>query len=289
MTAPILVGVDGTESGLDGLALATNLARASGERLLAVCAYPEEPRPGGADADVRGHAEEALRVAHASLGDGIAELRATPSTSPARALAEAAERDGAGVVVVGSSKRGAIGRVMSGSTAERLLHGTGCPVAVAPRGYRRRTEPLKTLAVAFVDTPEGYEAVRVAVELARRAGLPLTLYSVVAVATNWFVPPVVRHEDEALVPEEVRHGYRTALDEALARLPDGVAATGELLYGDVVDELSMLGERGADLLVCGSRRYGPVRRVLLGSVSSALVRQSSVPVLVVPRGDAEAG
>jgi nucleotide-binding universal stress UspA family protein len=62
-----------------------------------------------------------------------------------------------------------------------------------------------------------------------------------------------------------------------------VPATGELLYGEVVDELSMVGERGVDLLVCGSRGYSPVRRVLLGTVSSVLLRQASVPVLVVPR------
>ena len=40
-----------------------------------------------------------------------------------------------------------------------------------------------------------------------------------------------------------------------------------------------------DLLVCGSRGYGPVRRVLLGGVSSRVVRHSKVPVVVTPRGD----
>jgi nucleotide-binding universal stress UspA family protein len=64
-----------------------------------------------------------------------------------------------------------------------------------------------------------------------------------------------------------------------------VRARGELLVGEVVDELSVVDEHDTDLLVCGSRSYGPVRRVLLGSVSAALVRQASVPVLVVPRGE----
>ena len=39
-----------------------------------------------------------------------------------------------------------------------------------------------------------------------------------------------------------------------------------------------------DLLVLGSRGYGPVRGTLLGSVSVAVVRAAPVPVLVVPRG-----
>jgi nucleotide-binding universal stress UspA family protein len=185
--------------------------------------------------------------------------------------------------VVGSHRRGVFGRVASGSTAERLLHGSGCPVAVAPRGYRRRDMGgLRRIGVAFADTPDGHEAVRHAADLAARAGLPVSLYSVVSVHANWFVPEAVRPEEET-VPVEVRDDYREALDRALAELPDGVRATGELLYGEVVDELSVVGERGVDLLVCGSRGYGPVRRVLLGTVSAALVRQASVPVLVVPR------
>jgi nucleotide-binding universal stress UspA family protein len=187
-------------------------------------------------------------------------------------------------VVVGSHRGGAFGRVASGGTAERLLHGSGCPVAVAPRGYRQRvTDKLRRVGVAFLDTPDGHEAVRYAADLATRSGLPLTLYSVVGVHHDWFVPEAVRPEEETL-PVEVREDYQEALDRALAGLPDGVQATGELLYGEVVDELSMVGEQGADLLVCGSRGYGPVRRVLLGTVSSAVVRQASVPVLVVPRG-----
>jgi nucleotide-binding universal stress UspA family protein len=61
-----------------------------------------------------------------------------------------------------------------------------------------------------------------------------------------------------------------------------VARTAELFSGGAVavltDEAQTL-----DLLVLGSRAYGPVRRVLLGSVSGPLVRQAPCPVLVLPR------
>jgi nucleotide-binding universal stress UspA family protein len=285
MTGPIVVGVDGTESGLDAVALANRLARATGDPLLVACVYPEGRRATlDAAAVAHGPAAKALEAAGELADEAGAEYRTVPSSSPARGLAELAEEEDAAMVVAGSHRSGAFGRVASGGTAERLLHGSGCPVAVAPRGYRRRvTDRLRRIAVAFVDTPDGFEAVRYAADLAARSGLPLTVFSVITVHANWFVPEAVRPEEET-VPVEVRKEYQEALDRALAGLPEGVRATGELLYGEVVDELSMVGERGVDLLVCGSRGYGPVRRVLLGTVSSALVRQASVPVLIVPRG-----
>lgn len=285
MTGPIVVGVDGTGSGLDAVALATRLAQATGDPLIVACVYPEGDRSSlDAAAAVHGPAAKALEAARALAEEAAAEYRTVPSGSPARGLAELAEEENAAMVVAGSHRGGAFGRVASGGTAERLLHGSGCPVAVAPRGYRQRaTDKLRRVGVAFVDTPDGHEAVRYAAELAGRSGVPLTLCSVVSVHANWFVPEAVRPEEET-VPAEVRQDYQEALDRALAGLPDGVQATAELLYGEVVDELSVVDERGVDLLVCGSRGYGPVRRVLLGTVSSALLRQASVPVLVVPRG-----
>jgi nucleotide-binding universal stress UspA family protein len=285
MTAPIVVGVDGTGSGLDAAALAAHMARITGAPLVVACVYPEGRRSSlDAAAAVHGPAAKALEAARELAEEAGPEYRTVASSSPARGLAELAEEEDAAMVVVGSHRGGAFGRVASGGTAERLLHGSGCPVAVAPRGYRQRvTDKPRRVGVAFVDTPDGHEAVRYGADLAARSGLPLTLYSVVGVHANWFVPEAVRPEEET-VPVEVRKDAQEALDRALAALPEGVRASGELLYGEVVDELSVVGERGADLLVCGSRGYGPVRRVLLGTVSSALLRQASVPVLVVPRG-----
>jgi nucleotide-binding universal stress UspA family protein len=81
----------------------------------------------------------------------------------------------------------------------------------------------------------------------------------------------------------VRDAARAALDEALASLP--FEAADELLEGDVVDELAALDDHECDLLVCGSRGYGPVRRVLLGGVARKLTRRAACPVMVVPRAD----
>jgi len=58
-----------------------------------------------------------------------------------------------------------------------------------------------------------------------------------------------------------------------------------VLTGNVVEVLAELDEDDVDVLFCGSRGYGPIRRVLLGGVSSRLVRHAKSPVVVVPRGD----
>ena len=80
-----------------------------------------------------------------------------------------------------------------------------------------------------------------------------------------------------------RELFRQALDDGLAWVGNRVEAEAGLLEGGVVDTLATLDRRDADLLVCGSRAYGPLRRVLLGGVSSRLLRSAALPLLVVPR------
>ena len=96
--------------------------------------------------------------------------------------------------------------------------------------------------------------------------------------------PVIGRDAEEAFLATVREDVRGALDKAVAALPAGVEATEELLEGDTVDALAALDEREIDLLVCGSRGYGPVRRVLLGGVLRKLIRRAACPVVVVPRG-----
>ena len=53
---------------------------------------------------------------------------------------------------------------------------------------------------------------------------------------------------------------------------------------DAADEL-VERSRELDLLVVGSRGYGPVRHALLGSVTQKLMKAAACPVLVVPRAE----
>jgi nucleotide-binding universal stress UspA family protein len=287
----IVIGYDGSDSGDDALALGSILSHATGATPDVVAVYPEENPIGVGRVDaewvayMRDQAREITDAARRYLDRrGVAaDYRVVGSGSAAHGLDDVAEADGAAMIVVGSSRRGARRRIAPGSTGERLLHGAGCPVAVAPRGMRDRPdEGVSRIGVAYVDTPEAREALRVATDLAQRTGAALRLYTVVAPRAEIFAPVVGRDAEEAFL-ENVRGRARAALDGAVASLPDGVEAGEELLEGDVVDELAALDEREVDLLVCGSRGYGPVRRVLLGGVSRRLIRRAACPLVVVPR------
>ena len=172
-------------------------------------------------------------------------------------------------------------RTFPGSTADRLLHGAAAPVAVVPWGYADIEErPLRSVAVAFVDTPDGRVAFQHAALIAQHLGARLTVLSVVP--DTRVVPGL---GESRLFASEAHKSYQDSLDEVVATAPAGLEVSGRLLPGPVVDALSELTFDDCDLLVCGSRGYGPVRRVLLGGVSSRVVRHSKVPVVVTPRGD----
>ena len=83
--------------------------------------------------------------------------------------------------------------------------------------------------------------------------------------------------------EALRHELLEKTLEAVASLAPGLDARHRLLDGDAAAQLARCSSE-LDLLVLGSRGYGPLRTVLLGSVSRTLVRTSRCPVVVLPRG-----
>jgi nucleotide-binding universal stress UspA family protein len=290
VAATIVIGFDGTDSGEDALALGVVLARATGAVPLVTVVHPEEYPIGVGRVDaewvayLHERATELLGRARRLLGENAgAEFREVAAPSESRGLHDLAEQEQAELVVVGSSHRGPLGRTYPGSTGERLLQGSACPVAVAPRGLRESPpERLGTIAVAYLDTPEARHALDVAIPLAERVGASLRLVSVLPPPAEVYLPLVGRDAEEAFVAR-TRELFRQALTDALARVGGRVEADAELLEGGVVDALATLDRRDADLLVCGSRGYGPLRRVLLGGVSARLLRRSALPLLVVPR------
>ena len=94
---------------------------------------------------------------------------------------------------------------------------------------------------------------------------------------------------EARADEGDRDDHAQQLDELLAELPDDVPVDGVLATGDPAHVLADEATEDGGVLFGGSRGYGPLRRVLLGSVSRELVSAVPCAVIVHPRSaEAEA-
>ena len=292
MSKPIIVGYDPLSTDRAPVNFAAAASRFTTAPLIiaSACASSHDGHHEAAHAeDLAADASDALAEVRRELEpEGIAiECRELATTSAARALHEAAEAADAGLLVVGSTRRGALGRVFPGSTAERLMHGAPCPVAIVPTGWEAGAG-LNTIGVAYVDTDEGREALRGAHALAERAGATLRVLTAVKAGVAQY------NETEAKTSErrarsfdeiegELRVGAEDAVRRATEALDGGVPIEADAYVEDPADVLIRVSEN-LDLLVCGSRGYGPLRAVLLGGVSRRLTAEAHCPVIVLARG-----
>jgi nucleotide-binding universal stress UspA family protein len=268
----VLVGYDGSESARDALALALRLVGDGGTLILACIVEHRWSRPRAPERAVAA-AKALLADARADVPRGIrVELRTPVASSAARGLTELAEAEEVDLLAVGSD-HGAPGdgRIGLTRTAIRLLQGGPCAIAVAPPGMRER-DPFRHVGVALDGSPEAGAALAAAYAIARAGSSAMTLYSA--------VQPI--GDDD----REIRLAAQERLDEAAERAPDRLNPRTELLYGAAGLKIASAADGVIDLLVCGSRGYGPVQRALLGSVSEELIARATHPVLVVPRPSA---
>jgi nucleotide-binding universal stress UspA family protein len=278
----IVVGYDGRREGRDALALAACLARSLSEPLLVVSVYPS-PGP-----DVGDRAEELRAAGERTAAEGVGALPeavesasvAVPGRSASEGIYRLLEAEHPSMVVIGSSHRGPLGQVLAGRVASRLLTASPCPVAVASRGLAMRDEPvLREIGVGFDDTPESWNAVQRAAAIGIAVGGRLRIIHALQPVT---APPMAPDESERLT-RELRVQRERALARAAASVSKELHAETTMVVGDPVRVLEREAAEGLDLLVLGSRGYGPLRRVLLGGVSDSVVRRSPCPVVVVPR------
>ena len=288
MANRVVIGYDGSQASEDAVAFGLTWCRSTGDVPIIATVYPEEHPLGIGRVDVewatyvREQAEIIQDKARATVGDA-ALYRNVASTSAAHGLADLAEDVEAVMLIVGTTQETGLSRTLLGSSTERLLHGATAPVTVVPPGWRQSApDRISSIGVAYVDTRDGREALRVAVRVALRIPARLTLYSILGQSSERYSYLVGRTDEQAFV-DKARDSYGKALEFAAAGVPPELEPRTVLLEGAVVESLAALGPDDVDVLVCGSRGYGPVRRVLLGGVSSPLIRRAQLPVTVVPR------
>jgi nucleotide-binding universal stress UspA family protein len=275
-----IAGFDGSDGSRAAVHFATRLARAVAADVVAVNGYvvpthiAAKGASDGADAALADVSRaEAQRTLAELDEEGVAQRIARPGGA-AQALIEAADNLEAELIVVGTHDAQGIQRLKLGSTADRVVHGAPCPVAIVP--YSVGVPAPKAIAIAYDGREPAQTALAYAAALARLFSARLALIAVAEPFADghWeghgtdsrFVSPIVDDADaaaEALRPElEVE--VRTE-----------VSAPREAIVAACTDDI--------DLLVTGSRAYGPLHATLVGSVSHYLAAHARCPVIVVPR------
>lgn len=279
----IAAGADGSDEGRDAVALAAALASVTGAGLSLVNVFPTVlfPSPGTTDrATLRKQADESLRrdrdeLAPDAIIDSIADL------SVSRALMHFAQHTHVGMVVIGSSPDAAPGRARIGPRGRQLLHDMPFSLALAPRGSRTHSRELRRIGLGDDGGAEAAIAREVALELCRAARATVVIKTVI----DDRYPLAVGAAPAAL--PELEAGRERLQEEAQRELEQRAAQL------DIPTEVSsVLGEPGrelrrlsdeVDLIVVGSRRWGPIARVVAGSVGETLVSDAGCAVLIVPR------
>jgi nucleotide-binding universal stress UspA family protein len=272
----VLVGVEGGAGGRDAIALATRLTDPEGKLTLAHV-YPGELHPlhaitPGLPAEER-EASRTLLESERALAKVDAEMVSVLASAPGGGLHRQAEEQHADLLVVGSCSRGAFGRAMLGDDTRIALNGSPCAVAIAPRGYSQHPRALARIGVAYNSSPESIAALATARELAAPSGAELKALEVVSIPTYAFT---------GLIPPTIGESVDVLLNESNARMRELDGVDGRAVYGLAGEELAAFGDE-LDILVVGSRGYGPLRRLVLGSTSDYLERHGRCSLLVLPR------
>jgi nucleotide-binding universal stress UspA family protein len=276
-----LAGYDGSAESHAAVRVAARLADATDAELIAVNVYSgavpaywtgiEGVDLGRFAAELRAQAEEAVEALDLpGVGRKVVE-----ADSPAHGLQDLAEAAGASLIAVGTTHRGALGRLAPGSVGMHLLHGAPCPVLVVPA--ESDDDAPRTVGVAYDDRDESRAALHFADELAQRLGARLVVLGARPVA---MVPVGIA----PVYPAEIVNEAERRFQEMLERVAAGtvVDAEARTLIGPAAKVLAEASQ-DVDLLVTGSRGYGAIAGVVLGSVSRHLVDHADCPVLVVPR------
>jgi len=272
----VLVGVDGRPNGRDAVALASRLTDLDGKLTLAHIhsgeLHPSHAVPPGVVREEREASEQLLETERAAAGVD-AGLISIMALSPGCGLHLQAEEQGADLLVVGSSSRGAIGRAMLGDDTRAALNGAPCAVAIASLGYAEHPAPIAKVGVAYNGSPESKAALALARELAASTRASIQALEVV---------PIMTYAYTGFVPAAIGDSVDAMLQEASSRLKELPDVQGRAVYGLTGEELAAFGDE-LDVLVVGSRGYGPVKRLVLGSTSEYLQRHARCSLVVLPR------
>jgi nucleotide-binding universal stress UspA family protein len=272
----VLAGYDATDRATDGLRFAAAVADGSDAELVVAAALEYAPVSMLPTDDYVAARARRFEAIFAKAGETLERDFTAKELSerPAHALHDCAVAVGADVLVVGATEHAKLGRIYPGSVPHQLLQGAPCPIAVAPPAHASRV--VDRVGVAFNGRDTSWEALRFARALASGSGDRIELLTV--------LPSHLVVEGRVVSDEEMHEAFAAQLEAARGAVGAEFEVVTTLLpRGDGTVETLLEACAGLDVLVLGSRGFGPLGRTLLGSVSEPFLRRAPIPVVVVPR------
>jgi nucleotide-binding universal stress UspA family protein len=209
-------------------------------------------------------------------------LREGPPTDEILSLGEELQP---GLIMIGSRGLGSVGSLLVGSVSEGVVHHASCPVLVVRGG--QEAWPPQRIVIADDGSDPAKRAGELAGEIAKLFGSDTILvraYEDPTEPIGGWGDQDRRKLDEALLQEE------RALEERAKALEAVGGSRPERRLIETEPTLAMLlvaeekEEEEKALIALGSRGLGAAQRVMLGSVSTKILRVASGPVLVCPPG-----
>ena len=287
----IVIGLAPNERGAAAVHLGAMLARSIQDDLVVVTVVPTPwpPNPYRPDAEYLAYQEkaagEALAVARTQIGPDLSvELVTHQARSVPSGLLEIARERDATLVALGSSSGGVLGSVSLGGVAERILHSTDIPVTLAPKGFDTRSENARVsrVTVAFGRADHDSDLLLTAASVAKDIGASLR---VVCFAVRPLTAAIgsIRPEVEDLVVNEWTHQLEADIKQTLG------SGSAETRVDFVVGQGGSWAEAMADVswsdgeVLAVGTSSSAISRFFLGSHASKIVRNSPVPVFLMPR------
>jgi nucleotide-binding universal stress UspA family protein len=289
----ILLATDGSEDAALATRAAADLSIRTGSELYVVHAWrfvaPYSAYPGGV---LKNHTRLNEQAAQELLTRQVTRIEAMGGTvtkaflrqgPPIDEIASLGEELQPGLVVIGSRGLGPVGSLLVGSVSEGVVHHAPCPVLLVRGG--QEAWPPQRIVIGDDGSEPAKRAGELGAEIARLFGSD-TILLVRAYEDppepigGWSAQDRLKL-DEALLREE------RALEERAKELQAVAGSQPESRLIETEPTLAMLAvaeekEEEKTLLAVGSRGLGAAKRVMLGSVSTKILRVARGPVLICP-------
>ena len=280
ITGPLLVATDGTPRSDAALRAARAIAEVTTQKVLVFAAHAPLPMLGpevhvstspATDIESRAHLHD--QVIEQMSRAGLAEpwpLRVSTG-SPSALIAKLAANVDASLIVMGLGGHGVFDRIFGDEMVLQVLRMTTVPVLAVAEGF---TDLPDRVLVAMDFSSSAKRALELATPLVRSGGR-LTIANVVS-------PNAVSDSSRASASAAVS-GHMLARMATMLSVAPGVIRSHTVARGEPGKELLRLAsEMHTDLIVTGSHGHNFLSRLLVGSVSTKLLRKAGCSILIAP-------